>query len=244
MISAGALEGDRDSILEAVRSCTAHEIVDRVLLARVPWIFSGQTDEFLAWKRSLASSLDVDPNNVVVVGSAGLGLSLNPNNGLLRPFLQESDVDIAVVSSLHFDVAWRAIQRIGMGGPRVLSQAEREFERRHREHLVFHGAIATERYLTKFSFGKSWLDGLRRAQRHPVVEGHPIRVRLYRDFESLRRYHESGIRGIMAGARDELAHSTETDAGSNKPLTGDREEADWAPKAKHGPQIGESHGDK
>lgn len=57
-------------------------------------------------RESVAAELGVNPNqNVYTVGSAKLGFSIKPNNRY-RHFGEESDVDVAVVSSELYNHLW------------------------------------------------------------------------------------------------------------------------------------------
>jgi hypothetical protein len=52
------------------------------LMDRIPFVFNDDWELYRAWKRKLSTRIDVDPLNITIIGSAGMGFSLNP---ALRP---------------------------------------------------------------------------------------------------------------------------------------------------------------
>lgn len=62
---------------------------------------------------------------VVIVGSANWGYSLNPGKAF-KPFDDDSDVDVAIVSSQHFEETWKEIRAYQRQTFYKLSRLERE----------------------------------------------------------------------------------------------------------------------
>ena len=168
------------------------EFASRYLLDRVPWLFIDR-HQYIDWKTSLAAELDVDPFMLIVVGSAGLGFSLSPLKGFSE-FGARSDIDVAIVSQRHFDDAWRWLRGLRAEDPLQMDKLERDMLRRHRNTLVFDGAIATERLLPKLPFASKWKSALGHAGTREPTIGRDVKARIYRDFESLRTYHVTNIK--------------------------------------------------
>ena len=59
-------------------------------------------------RSEIAEHFQLHPNEVLVVGSAKLGFSLAPDK-LYRPFCDESDIDVVIVSSRLFDEIWKTV---------------------------------------------------------------------------------------------------------------------------------------
>jgi hypothetical protein len=152
-------------------------------------LFSDRS-QYIDWKTALAADLEIDPYMLIVVGSAATGFSLSPEKEFAA-FRPGSDVDVAVVSMRHFDDAWRWLR--DLGPEKLLSKFERDMFTWHRRNLVFDGAIATERLLSRLSFGPKWASGLGHAGKREPTVGRAVKARIYRDFESLRKYHETNI---------------------------------------------------
>ena len=206
----------KDSLLASLRDLSADDFASRQLLDRVPWLFSDRS-QYIAWKAALAADLEVDPYMLVVVGSAAVGFSLSPSKDFSE-FRPNSDIDVAVVSMRHFDDAWRWLR--DLGPITLLSRSEREMFMRHRTSLVFDGAIATDKLLRRLSFGPKWSSGLGQARTRQPTVGHSVKVRVYRDFESLREYHVRNINVLKL-----RLNSAEVESSSEERLSlGDGEE--------------------
>lgn len=197
--STGATE-EVTQFLAALRSTKDIErFVNMELFELIPTLWGDDHDAYARWKFDVAQGLEVDASCLVVVGSAALGVSLNPKNAF-RGFNETSDVDLAVVDSHHFDVAWRCLRRLSpsltlrRGGP------TRDAVDRHRKGYVFEGTIATDSFLELLPFASAWVSTLERVRHDPPVAGRTINARLYRDYDALRAYQLKSVRQ----ARDRL----------------------------------------
>jgi hypothetical protein len=157
----------------------------------------------------LAVDLDVDPFMVIVVGSAATGYSLSPHKNF-SAFSPRSDIDVAIVSQRHFDDAWRWLRELGPVKLLKRGTLEHDMLNWHRRNLVFDGAIATDKLLSRLPFGPKWASGLGRAGKREPTVGRAIKARIYRDFESLRQYHVSGINDLKIQISSALAATAPT----------------------------------
>ncbi|MFI1576547.1 hypothetical protein ACH4VQ_37865 [Streptomyces anulatus] len=187
---------DADHLRSELQRLSPEGFVNYHVLDRVPWIFSGR-DQYIGWKTALAVDLEIDPFTIHVVGSACLGFSLSPHKNF-KAFHGTSDIDIAIVSSYHFDSAWRWLRNLGPLDSLTKGSFEEDMFKWHRKNLVFEGTIATDRLLGYLPFGPTWRSGLgKAAQREPTV-GREIKARIYRDFESLREYQIRSVKATVA----------------------------------------------
>jgi hypothetical protein len=170
-------------VREDLLSLTSPAFVSKWFLERVPAIFDENASSHASWRRALANELDVSPFGVLVVGSASVGISINPRKSL-APFSLESDVDVAVVSSFHFDEAWRWLRRLGSKRYALPAHAQR-WVREHEERLVYWGMVATDQLLPHMPYGAVWMPRLAAMEAKEPVAGRAITIRLYRDFDSL-----------------------------------------------------------
>lgn len=193
---------DGKTIRAELASLSAEEFVSHYILDRVPWIFPDRRT-YVNWKTALAKDIDVDPHSILVVGSSCVGLSLSPAKDFSM-FHGDSDIDVAIVSSHHFDIAWRWLRSLGPADSLAMSKFEHEMFKWHRKNLVFDGTIATDQLLARLPFGPQWTSGLSKAATRSPTEGREVKGRIYRDFESLRSYHEKNVKSLAAqvAARD------------------------------------------
>lgn len=178
-------------LVEAALTLEPEKFCSHQILDRVPWLFDDRA-AYIEWKQSLAEALGVVPYAICIVGSAATGVSLSPSKEFSL-FHERSDIDVAVVSNHHFDLAWRKIRDLSLH-PMLLSNGVRKKIDQHRKGLLFDGCIATDKVLSMLEYGPAWRDALLRAGTNPPVVGHEVKARLYRDFESLRAYQLKSAR--------------------------------------------------
>ncbi len=165
------------------------------IFERVPYVFKTDSDAHIEWKHKLGTLLDVDPRDIIVVGSAACGASLNPAKNL-KVFQQNSDVDVAVVSAHHFNIVWQWMRGLGAERYRFTQDAQNWIEE-HRTRLLYWGVIATDRLLPLTPLAPRWVNALVQMAKTKPTEGRDINVRLYMDFKALRAYHVSGIKEMQ-----------------------------------------------
>lgn len=157
----------------------------------VPFLFGNDLARWIEWKEQFADLIEVDARDIVLTGSASIGFSLNPNKGF-KAFDGKSDIDCGVISAYHFDVSWRFLrqQRVAW---LTLPKATKDAIRSHRQYLIFSGTIATDWMLGVLPFGSSWQAAVELIAELPPAKGRDIRMRIYRDFESLRYYQANNL---------------------------------------------------
>lgn len=183
----------QDILDELIKDCSEkpYEIViSKWIVEKIPVIFNDNKEEFLRIKSLIAQGLRVDMCSVVFVGSSCTGFSLSPKKDF-KTFDNESDIDIAIISHHHFNLAWRWMRQIDMSS---LTGKERYEISEHRKHFVFDGAIATDHILPLLPFGKQWGAILTAISNEPVFGGREINFRLYQDHKSLIDYHVNNIK--------------------------------------------------
>jgi len=83
-------------------------IVRRYLLHGTPIIYEGNDDLYYELKSKVADYFNVSTTNILIVGSAKLGFSIAPKK-LWKPFNDESDIDVVVISEQLFDTYWKEL---------------------------------------------------------------------------------------------------------------------------------------
>jgi hypothetical protein len=170
----------------------------RWLLEATPYVFAEiPPEQYWQWKNELAAGLSVDPKNVVLTGSGAVGVSLSPYKQL-RSFDSTSDIDVAVISTHHFDLAWRTLRNLGTRRY-SLTQQQSLALKEHVNRYIYWGAIATDRLLPILSFAGTWMEVLARMARVAPTIDRDLKVRIYRDFASLRTYINMGMKALQNG---------------------------------------------
>jgi hypothetical protein len=165
------------------------------LMDRIPFVFNNDWELYRTWKRKLAKLIEVDPLNITIIGSGGIGFSLNPHKDF-RPFSDKSDIDVAVVSEYHFAIAWRALRALKL--PDVRTFKDREAVKEHRTNYIYWGVIATDKVLHYLPFVRPWTEAVASMTGERPTEEREIKIRLYRDYDALRSYHMNGLETLKA----------------------------------------------
>lgn len=189
---------NRDEFIAALRTKTPAAFVDEHLFDRIPMVFNADRSVFVSWKRELAQRIGVDPACITVVGSAATGTSLNPYKNF-KPFDGESDIDVAVISSHHFNIAWRYLRMNGARRLKVDTRTRIAWDEHVKKHIYW-GTIATDRLLGVLPFGLEWLQATSAISQLAPTTGRDINLRIYADYDSLRNYQVTSARS----ARDAL----------------------------------------
>lgn len=165
------------------------------IFERTPYVFGGNWRGYLEWKSELARLIEVDAHNLRIVGSAAVGVSLSPMKNL-KPFDDESDIDVAVLSAYRFDVAWRTLRSMSKSKILALPKKQRKAINGHIQAHVFRGTITTDNTLQLLPFNRDWMEALQlMAHRDPTMD-RTINIRLYRDADSLRAYQVDGLKQL------------------------------------------------
>lgn len=172
--------------------------IDRHFLRPDPYAFSSVSKSFNDLACDIADSLEVDRNGVFCIGSGAVGLSLNPKkimSGQLKRFGADSDLDLAVISSRYFDVAWRDLLEATQPH---LNEIPEEIERNltWQKKRLFDGAILTNKLLSSLSFGTKWLGAIDRIGENLATSldrNVIVNLWIYRDYWSLRNYIARGV---------------------------------------------------
>lgn len=159
----------------------------------------------------LSESIGLQEQNVVVVGSAKVGFSLNPEN-FPRQFSEDSDIDVIVVSEDLFDRVWLTL--LEWHYPRrlvSLGRFESEWAQVRRKEIYWGWLDPTEVRYEGISFpdilkplpdiSTNWFNAFRALSLHPEFAARTISGRLYRTWKHAFRYHLEGLRLIRERIR-------------------------------------------
>lgn len=184
----------KEEFLEQLESVGPDLIAQRWVIDRTPQIFDNDQTAYVDWKSKLASAIEVDGRAISVIGSACVGFSLSPTKKF-RDFGDSSDIDVAIISAYHFDVAWRTIRNFGTK-IHTLNRKQRASLDDHKARLIYWGTFDTKHLLPKLPFGKQWFEAFEQMTTHEPTRDRDINARIYRDFESLSAYHANNMRKL------------------------------------------------
>jgi hypothetical protein len=182
----------REDVIEFLRNTSPVGFVENFLFDRIPEVFGGDRALFVSWKRTLADKIEVDPACIAVVGSAAVGMSLNPTKNF-KAFDEASDIDVAVISPYHFNVGWRYLRMNGGRRLRVDERTRIAWDE-HVTRYIYWGTLATDRLLGVLPFGLEWLKATSSMADIPPTLRRPVNLRIYADYESLRSYQVRAVR--------------------------------------------------
>lgn len=184
----------RENLIQSLHTQSASVFLEEHLFDRVPHVFAESRSNYVTWKRELGTAIDVDPACLTLVGSAAVGCSLNPNKNL-KPFDKESDIDVAIISSYHFTIAWRYLRMNGNRRYRLPEKTKNAWDEHVTKHIFF-GTIATDRLLGVLPFGTDWLKAVGKMGTINPTQGRSVNLRIYADYEALRVYQSISVKKI------------------------------------------------
>ena len=180
-----------ETLHEELLNRDPRDFVSHHIFEPIPFAFGNQFEKWIDWKTRLAEGISVDPYDVVLTGSAAIGYSLNPKKNY-KPFDATSDIDCGVISQYHFEVAWRYLRQLRPAWLSLPPESKRAITF-HRTSYVFNGTIATDSILGLLPFGAEWQKALDSMATLDPTIGREVKLRIYRDYESLRHYQAMGI---------------------------------------------------
>lgn len=161
------------------------------ILERVPFIFNDDLEAYIKWKEKLSALIGVDSKAIAITGSSCMGFSLNPHKNFSE-FKDSSDIDIAIISSHYFDIAWHFLRNIGTKYHR-LSYGEKISIDEHRARFIYYGTIATDKIVHLLPFGEEWIKAMQEMMKIEPTKDREINFRIYKDFEALKDYQSIGV---------------------------------------------------
>jgi hypothetical protein len=130
---------------------------------------------------------------------------LNPSkvaDSKLKRFDSQSDIDLIVISEVHFEAAWRDLRTATQPtlqeiDPFLLDNLN------YQKKKLFDGAIVATMFLPYLSFGLEWIPAMVRVEEHISIaldRETEVHAWLYRDYWSVRNY----ISGSIVGCRGKV----------------------------------------
>jgi hypothetical protein len=197
-----------DDFAQLLLSRPLSEILQEHVFGGLPYVFRETPKTLGILENHLASELRLKRSNILVIGSARTGFSLNPHN-FPRQFSETSDIDILTVDEDLFDEIWTAQLRWHYPCRLVKRHGKTDgdwiYERRNDvywgwfepdrirfEGLSFPSALQPIRDLSTRWFNA--FRGLSQLSDHAELARREVSGRLYRTWNHAYLYHEEGLR--------------------------------------------------
>jgi len=165
------------------------------IIEGIPYIFKEDSEKYQVFREHISSRLDVPIKNIVIVGSARLGFSLNPNH-FGTPFRPNSDIDTVVVSAELFDKAWLELFRLSSKSYE-LSKDEKEKVENHKK-LIFWGNIRPDKLPYTTEISRLWLEVFRSINKIENLSAREINGFLFRSWWQVQSYYLIALRKLRA----------------------------------------------
>lgn len=194
-----------NEFLGLIQSQELRDIVDAHLFSGLPYAFLRKPSMMAMLRDHLSRNLNIDPNNVYVVGSGKLGYSLNPAR-FSAPFSRKSDLDIAVIDANLFDHVWLTALEWHYPFRAAQSRVDDVAWPAIRELYwgwFFPNRVSSWNSLWRPSelepmreFSTDWFNTFQSVSRIPDFASRAVKGRLYRSIEHAKLYHIDGLRQI------------------------------------------------
>lgn len=208
--------GDVYPTVEEIRAMDSvedwQEFVSSRLFTGVPYVFKDDPSQLDALGAHLAEGLGRASLEFTIVGSAKVGFSLAPQK-FPAPFSAYSDIDVVVVDSDLFDVAWHAM--LDWNYPRRWRLRGADWEwAKDRQSDLFWGWFCPDRVryeglslpaaLRPFrDMSRQWFETFRSVALVNGLETRDVSGRLYRTWKHAHQYHVDGLRKLWETLRKE-----------------------------------------
>ncbi|MDA8240808.1 MAG: hypothetical protein M0Z67_10615 [Nitrospiraceae bacterium] len=181
-------------------------IVEEYIFQGKPYVFRKQMKAFNILTKHLVEKLGIVEKNIIIVGSAKMGFSLNPEN-FPRQFSDASDIDVVIISDKLFDIIWMTLLKWNY--PRRLAhlgQVERDWQQYRRKEIFYGWLMPNEIRYEGLAFPEvlkplrdlsaKWFNTFQSLSLYPEFAARIVMGRLYRSREHALRYHAEGLRQI------------------------------------------------
>ena len=155
------------------------------------------TGDYGDFRAAISYTVGVSEEDVRLVGSARFGLSMNPSKGV-RPFNDESDLDVVIVSSDLFNKVWSEFRKAYYNGYTWVKT-------RHRDDVFrkFLNLARTSNYETEYL--KKTARRLDKMAKNVVLRtglARDLKYRIYEDWDAAVDYHAHGVRELQRIIQD------------------------------------------
>ena len=171
------------------------EIVQGYITHGSPFVFTGDEQKYFLLKKEIADHLGLNPQSVIMIGSAKLGFSINPLK-LWKPFNDESDIDMVIISDRIFLEFWRELFNFNIG-LQVRSEDEDRMYRSFLEYF-FKGWLRPDLFPFQYVGRREWFNFFKSIS-YKEFGNNKITGAVFYDLNFYESYHTQNIRAIRTG---------------------------------------------
>lgn len=147
---------------------------------------------------AVSVSLGLRANSIIIVGSAKIGFRIHKNEKLGKSpfdsFSEDSDIDVAVISSELFDMIWLELFQFQL--------SKRDWASREQfEKYFFRGWIRPDKLPTKFAWRYRWFDLFRDVGLQFERGRHTFSGGLYKSHDFLLAYQNESFAKCLRSLR-------------------------------------------
>lgn len=171
------------------------EIVQRYITHGSSFAFNEDDDKYFKLKKLIAVNFSLNPEHVIMVGSAKLGFSIAPSK-LWKAFGDESDIDMVIISEVVFDEFWIDLYDFNLD----LTDRTQEEQKRFDKFLnyFFKGWLRPDLFPFFYNKKDEWFDFFRSISYGEFGE-RKITGAIFRNFYFYENYHIRNLKNIRHG---------------------------------------------
>jgi hypothetical protein len=170
-------------------------VVQRHIVYPPPFVFDGHEGTYFSIKRDISDYFQINPEDVKMVGSAKLGFSIAPTQ-LWKPFDDESDIDMVIVSATVFDRFWKQLYDFNIN----LTVRTNEEQAKYNKFLkyFFKGWIRPDFFPFDYPQREEW-DRFFKSMSYGQYGYRKVTGAIYRDMEFFESYHVMNVKRLRLG---------------------------------------------
>ncbi len=175
-----------------------HDVVQQYFFDLFPFCFKENQEVYWELRQQVCSKFDIHPRNFVVIGSAKLGFSAAPDK-FGKPFGDDSDIDIVIVSDLLFEKIWLKLLNY-----RESSYYKLNFTSKQKfndlQRILFFGQIRMDKLSNSFDFAKTYWTFFNELSIDPKYGPRQIRSAIFKSWTHVSSYYEKSLRDLKKRA--------------------------------------------
>ena len=180
-------QGEIETRIQAFRS-DLKTLTDKIMVQK--HITSGESfvlaeDQYFSLKYDVSEQFELHPSQIIVVGSGKLGFSIVPRKRY-RPFGDESDLDVAIVSDDLFHALWARV--FEYWNDRGYWEREAPFK-----NYLFRGWLRPDHLPPSVQRSVQWFEYFRRLTASGKYGPYKISAGIYKSWSYLENYQETAV---------------------------------------------------
>lgn len=171
------------------------EIVQGYITHGPAFVFRDDDEKYFKLKRAIAQKFGLNPQDIIMIGSAKLGFSISPLK-LWKPFNEDSDIDMVIISPEVFDKFWKELYDFNI----KLTDRTEEEDRQYRVFLdyFFKGWLRPDMFPFSYTGRREWFEFFKSIS-YGEIGDHKVSGAIFRNHDFYECYHTGNIRTIRNG---------------------------------------------